>query len=97
VAEIKKALDVLQVPICGCPRCKVRVAPLDPLRLEDRKENDSQAQEDRKENDSQAQALQDIEGEVEKEEGAFVLEEEDETLFRAMEQCMDNFRQARVV
>ena len=86
MAEIKKALDVLQVPICGCPRCKVRVAPLAPLRLEDRKENDSQAQ-----------ALQDIEGEVEKEEGAFVLEEEDETLFRAMEQCMDNFRQARVV
>ncbi len=86
MAEIKKALDVLQVPICGCPRCKVRVAPLDPLRLEDRKENDSQAQ-----------ALQDIEGEVEKEEGAFVLEEEDETLLRAMEQCMDNFRQARVV
>ena len=86
MAEIKQALDVLQVPICGCPRCKVRVAPLDPLRLEDRKENDSQAQ-----------ALQDIEGEVEKEEGAFVLEEEDETLFRAMEQCMDNCRQARVV
>ena len=64
---------------------------MEPLRLEDRKGEDSQTQ-----------ALHDIEGEVKKEEGEgegeeIEIDEEDATLFRQMEQCMDNFRQARAV